>query len=429
MSDYLKLTFLENASDDAIEKVKHHEFRNKPFSNTEVFLVPIEKFELLTKGQDVRRTYDLKLSTKDILYDFLPGDTIGILPRNHIAEVNEILIRLNIESRAEQIYQLTISKDTTKKILQYQKNIPSNGVLKDIFLYYIDIRKPPKKLWPNFHLILKKQQNYKKFHHTKGTKEYSELINGGARTLLGLLNTFSSCLPPLELILEHSLPSQPRYYSIASSPLEIDSLHVTFFVVEHDDGTKGVCTGWLEEILKKTEGEHMKIPIYFRKPNNFRIPIKFSTPIIMIATGTGLAPFKGFLDHRLLSKISKCDMGEAFLYYGCRYSDRDFLYSKQINDYLKEGVLTSLYTAFSRDRNEKCYVQDRINENGETIVNYILNKDAIVYVCGNTKTMVKDVREAVVNNLVKYGDLDKQHADEYLKELVCQNKFIVDSWS
>ncbi|KAJ8948938.1 hypothetical protein NQ314_008316 [Rhamnusium bicolor] len=417
MSDYFVVTFLDNSQQT--NKVMEFDFRNKPFSISDVFLAPIEDFELLTKGQDVKRVYDLKLSLNEISFDFLPGDTIGILPRNDSVEVTKLLIRLNIESQAEETYTLKILSDSTKKNPKLPRHVPNCVVIKDIFTYYIDIRKPPKKLFLKalirFTEDPQEVNQLEEICSPKGSKQYSELINGTAQTLLGLLNTFPSCYPPIEIILEHSMPLQPRYFSISSSPMMME--------------LKGVCTGWLEELIKKSYAKLEKIPFYFRKPNTFRIPSDLSTPIIMVATGTGLAPFKSFLDHRLFSKENgDCNLGEAFLFYGCRYSGRDYLYSKEIEEYLHKGALTKLYTAFSREIG-KCYVQDKINENGEEFVNNILKKRCVIYVCGNAKSMVKDVKNAVTNNLTKYGHLELLVAEEYLDRLCKENRFIVDSWT
>ncbi|KAJ8960555.1 hypothetical protein NQ318_013843 [Aromia moschata] len=436
MPQYLKSTLSENKS-ETTARVNHYEFRNRPFSVSDVFLTQIGDSKLLTKGEDVKRVYDLKLSTKrfrTFLSTFLPGDTIGILPRNDPVEVDKLLVRLNVEAEAEKWYNLSISEDTTKKNATIPKHIPISGVFRDIFTYYVDIRKPPKKLFLKALIpYTRDPQEAEKLQEVcspKGSKQYSDLITGSAQTLSGLLNKFPSCSPPVEVILEHSSPLQPRYFSIASSPLENDALHITFFVVENEDGTKGVCTGWLEELVNLNESQRAKIPIYFRKPNNFRIPSDSSLPLVMVATGTGLAPFKGFLDHRLLlRKNGKRDTGDAVLFYGCRYRDRDFLYAERMEEYLDNGALTKLYTAFSRDGEEKCYVQNRIDRNGEEFVNYVLNKNAVIYVCGNMKTVVKDVKEAVVNNLVEYGDLDLEVAREYLNELVKNDRFVIDSWS
>lgn len=226
------------------------------------------------------------------------------------------------------------------------------------------------------------------------------------------------------------MPLQPRYYSISSSPLENNALHITFFIVENDDGTKGVCTGWLEEIVRNSSTQIEKIPIYFRKPNNFRMPTDTTTPLIMISTGTGIAPFIGFLDHRQKMKINdNCDMGSAYLFYGCRYPDRDFLYHDELKEHLKKEVLIKLYTAFSRFTEKKWYVQDEMNKNGKDLVNNILCRGAVVYVCGDTKTMMKGVKDALVHNLVTHGHFEESAAKDYLNELVKENRFITDCWS
>ncbi|KAJ8921507.1 hypothetical protein NQ315_003125 [Exocentrus adspersus] len=418
MSNYLKL-IIKNDCMGPVENVKHYEFRNKPFSNSDVFLAPIRNYRLLTEGKDVKKVYELELCAEELSYKFLPGDTIGLLPPNDEVEIEQILSRLNIDTYKNKAYKLEISETTTKKNPTLPKHIPNEGIVGEIFKYYLDVRKPPKKALIPFTENYEEVKRIEMICSPAGSKEYSDLIEGPAQTLLGLLNTFPSCHPILEVILEHSLPLQPRYYSISSSPLRKDSFCITFFIVENSDGTKGVCTGWLERIDKALE----KVPFYFRKPNSFRISTDFSTPVILIAAGTGIAPFIGFF--RALSTPRK---GKTYLFYGCRYPDRDYLYRNELQGYLQAGVVTKVYTAFSRLGTEKWYVQDEIIKNGQEFVDVLQNK-AVVYVCGDTRTVVKGVREVVVHNLVTYGGMEEAAAKDYLNVLVKENRFVADCWS
>ncbi|CAH1974961.1 unnamed protein product [Acanthoscelides obtectus] len=258
----------------------------------------------------------------------------------------------------------------------------------------------------------------------KGSTKYLNFINGLGRTLLGLLNTFPKSFPPIETILEHSQPLQPRFFSIASSPLS-GTLKITFFIVENPDGTKGVCTGWLENVLQNQE----IIPVYFKTPGKFRIHEDPKRTIIMVATGTGLAPFKSFLDHRYFQKHSGRDIGKCILYYGCRYRDRDFLYKDILDKYLQEGVLSNLYTAFSRDGDTKCYVQDKLKETGKEFVDSLFIDDAVVYICGDPKTMVKDVLSVIVSNIEQYHDCSERNAQDLLKCLQDDGRILIDSWT
>ncbi|RZB38679.1 FAD binding 1 and/or NAD binding 1 domain containing protein, partial [Asbolus verrucosus] len=257
----------------------------------------------------------------------------------------------------------------------------------------------------------------------KASQEYTDLIAGAGATLLGLLDTFPSCQPPVEIILENVPPLQPRFYSISSSPLESNKIEITFFVVVHNDGRKGVCTGWLQRLIQNKTGD--LVPFYFRQPTKFRLATEPPPPTILIATGTGIAPFRGFLQHR---SLLGGDHERIWLFYGCRYPDRDYLYKKDIDSYLQQGVLTKLDLAFSREGENKNYVQHNIDRHGVEFVDWLLKIDAQLFVCGDAKTVQKDVKAAIINNLIKHGCMSEAGADDFVRELESRAKFVVDAW-
>lgn len=200
---------------------------------------------------------------------------------------------------------------------------------------------------------------------------------------------------------------QARYYSISSSPkVHPNSIHITCTVIEYQtkDGRtcKGVATNWL---LNKAVGEDLqpKVPIYVRK-STFRLPFKFQTSILMIGPGTGLAPFRGFIQERdyfrkegnsrRLSNFSRIkspiycpffptgrQVGKSILYYGCRKKTEDFLYEEELEEYEKNGTLTKLNVAFSRDQAEKIYVTHLLKRDSNLIWN-IIKENGHIYVCG-----------------------------------------------
>ncbi|XP_019865208.2 methionine synthase reductase isoform X2 [Aethina tumida] len=284
MGDLIKLDILDNIYTDKCN------FNQKllPFATSGVILATVKSAVILSQGDDVKTVYDLSLSLEE-KHEYLPGDTIGIIPKNDAIEVEQLLSRLNVLHVADYECNLSISEKTTKKNPSLPKHIPTVRSLRTIFLNDIDLRSPPKKLF--LKALLKYTSNpdeIQRLEHltsTAGSKDYINFISTEGRTLLKLLQAFPSCNPPIEIILEHSVMLQARPYSISSSPLADDYLHVTFFIVENSDGSKGVCTGWLENLIN--QGGYRKLPIYFRKPTDFRIQADLSVPTIMIGTGTG----------------------------------------------------------------------------------------------------------------------------------------------
>lgn len=273
-----------------------------------------------------------------------------------------------------------------------------------------------------------------------GSDEYIKLVTGHGKTLTELLEIFPSCKPPVVRLLEHLPAIKPRPYSISSSPLVPEELSITFTVVSFSSGLKGLCSGWLENIAthhisSKTEmssnvaQELQKVPLYFRKSNQFSLPADPTIPIVMVGCGTGIAPYFGFLQHRdLLVKSNNIALGKAWLFFGCRYSERDFLYKDEIQDFLKSGALEQLHCAFSRENAVKVYIQHVLEQKGDELMDMILNCNAVMYVCGDAKNMVKNVRAAVVDILVKYASYDNKSAENFILQLEKSGRYIEDTW-
>ncbi|KAF5270978.1 hypothetical protein FQA39_LY08281 [Lamprigera yunnana] len=379
----------------------------------------------------------------DIDKEFQPGDTIGILPNNNSNEVIQILTRLNLIKEAKKKYHLNILQNTKKKNAAIPSHIPNVGTLYHLFLRHLDIKSPPKKLFlkmlMRYTSDAEEIETLKQLTSPDGSTLYKDFINTHAG-LLNVLNAFPSCTPAIDRIIENLGPLQPRPYSISSSPL-IDTLHFTFSVTELNSTTTGVCSGWLEEKITfgKTIIESINnldlnsendILFYFRHSNDFRLPHNCLLPIIMIGPGTGVAPYVGFLQHRkILNMQHNQQFGCSWLFYGCRYFDRDFLYKEEIDNFLQIGVLTKLFSCFSRDAATKVYVQDLIMENANAFIHKVVNENAIVYVCGDSKNMIQDVRSTIVNCLSEQMAWSLTESTSYFKQLQKNKRFIEDLWT
>ncbi|XP_069695845.1 methionine synthase reductase-like isoform X2 [Periplaneta americana] len=298
----------------------------------------------------------------------------------------------------------------------------------------------------------------------EGSSDYSEFVIAARVTLLDLLEAFPSCCPPVERILEHLPRLQARPYSIASSPLQKPSgstqLHIVYSLIElpvlshgGSDIRYGTCTGWLDSLTKPIQTKRcddilidemeklklsnirgeMKIPIYLRKSSNFKLPEDLSVPLILIGPGTGVAPFIGFLQHRLEEKQRNNEVviGDIWLFFGCRYKDKDFLYRLELENYFAEGILTRLFLSFSRDKRkgvEPKYVQDNIRLHSKEFVHQIFEKNSTIYVCGDAKNMGKDVFEVVVSVIEQERAIEEQEARLLVSELQSQGRYLQDIW-
>jgi len=213
---------------------------------------------------------------------------------------------------------------------------------------------------------------------------------------------------------------QPRLYSIASSQAEVgEEVHLTVGVVRYDafgSTHLGGASGFLAERL--AEGEPLKV--FVEHNDNFRLP-NHETPVIMIGPGTGIAPFRAFLQERDNADAT----GQNWLFFGNPHFTRDFLYQVELQDYLKRGVLTRLDVAFSRDQAQKVYVQDKLTAKGAEVWSW-LQQGAHLYICGDGNRMAKDVHQALLNIAQTHGGLSADAAADYFEELRAAKRYQKD---
>lgn len=207
-------------------------------------------------------------------------------------------------------------------------------------------------------------------------------------------------------------PLTPRLYSIASSQAETESeVHITVGVVRYDiDGRPrtGGASGYLADRLE-VDGD---IRIFIEHNDNFRLPVNPETPVIMIGPGTGIAPFRAFMQQREADGAT----GKNWLLFGNPHFTEDFLYQVEWQRYVKDGLLTRIDLAWSRDQAHKIYVQDKLREQGAELWNWI-QQGAHIYVCGDANRMAKDVEQVLLDVVALHGAMDAEQADEYLSEL------------
>ena len=213
-------------------------------------------------------------------------------------------------------------------------------------------------------------------------------------------------------------PLTPRLYSIASSQAEVESeVHITVGAVRYDiegRARAGGASSFLADRLEE-EGE---VRVFIEHNDNFRLPANPQTPVIMIGPGTGIAPFRAFMQQRAADGAE----GKNWLFFGNPHFTEDFLYQVEWQRYVKEGVLSRIDLAWSRDQQQKVYVQDKLREQGAELWRWI-NDGAHIYVCGDANRMAKDVEQTLLEVIAEYGAMDAEAADEFLSELRVERRY------
>lgn len=347
----------------------------------------IEKINLNMDGSN-KETYHLELSLEESDIKWQPGDSIGIFPHNHQSVVDELIETAGLSG---------------DEFVQYKKEtLPIKEVLKNSVEITVLTKPLIEKLAP----------------YTNGAED---LLNGKwkeykeGRYLADLFKDYNFTGSPQDLV-DILRPIPARLYSIASSytanPDEVSLLIGKVSYTAHDHKRIGVASGEIADQLEIGD----TVSIFVQENPNFKLP-DAKTPIIMIGAGTGVAPFRSFIEER-----AEQDAGDSWLFFGEQHFLTDFLYQVEWLRYLEEGTLTKMDVAFSRDHEEKIYVQHRLLENAEEVYAWIEN-GAVIYICGDEKSMAKDVHNTLIQIIQQQGKVSLEEAEKKLTELQKEKRY------
>lgn len=246
----------------------------------------------------------------------------------------------------------------------------------------------------------------------------TQLQHYAATTPIVDMMRFSPAQLDAQTLVDLLRPLTPRLYSIASSQAEVESeVHVTVGVVRYDIEGRARAGGASSFLADRVE-EEGEVRVFIEHNDNFRLPANPQTPVIMIGPGTGIAPFRAFMQQRAADGAE----GKNWLFFGNPHFTEDFLYQVEWQRYVKEGVLSRIDLAWSRDQKEKIYVQDKLREQGAELWRWI-NDGAHIYVCGDANRMAKDVEQALLEVIAEFGAMDIEAADEFLSELRIERRY------
>ena len=260
-------------------------------------------------------------------------------------------------------------------------------------------------------------------------ERYRADILAKRKSVYDLLEEYPACELPFHTYLEMLSLLAPRYYSISSSPSgDPARCSVTAGVVEgpasSGRGTyKGICSNYL---ASRRAGEIIHATVRETKAG-FRLPDDSTVPIIMIGPGTGLAPFRGFLQERAALKAKGASLGPAMLFFGCRHPDQDYLYADELKAF-EAGGITELHTAFSRAEGPKTYVQNLVAAQSDRVWS-LIEQGATIYVCGDGGKMEPDVKAALVAIYRERKGEDTEAAQRWIDDLGARNRYVLDVWA
>lgn len=416
------------------EVARLHSFANQrpPFDAKNPFLGNIKvNRELHKTGERQCMHLEFDIEGSKMRYD--AGDHIALYPVNN----SEIVVKLGklLDADLDTAITLTNTDEESSK----KHPFPCPTTYRTALTHYLDITSNPRthvlKELAEYTKNNKEQEMLRLMASTspEGKALYQDWIIQNNRNIVHILEDLPSCKPEIDHVCELLPRLQCRYYSISSSPkLFPTTVHVTAVVVEYETPTKrinkGVATTWLREMKPASNPEKkFLVPVFIRK-SQFRLPTRTQTPIIMIGPGTGLAPFRGFIQERALAKEEGKPVGETILYFGCRKRSEDYLYEEELEDYVKKGAL-KLHLAFSRDQAKKVYVTHKLNENADEIWRVLGESNGHIYVCGDARSMAKDVHNIILKVVQEKGKMSEQEAIAYVKKMEAQKRYSTDVWS
>lgn len=350
----------------------------------------------LNKPGSEKETWHLEFDLTGSGIDYAVGDSFGLYPTNDPTLVDAIIALLDAEA-----------------------DFPVNGRgLRDALLDSVSLSPAPDTLFQLISYITGGERRQKAKALASGEDPDSD-----AETLdvLGALEKFSGIRPDPEAFIEALDPLQPRLYSISSSPkVDPRRLSLTVDAVRYRIGQRvrlGAASTFLAE--RAAPGDILKV--YVQKAHSFGLPADPSIPVIMIGPGTGIAPFRAFLHERTATKAS----GRNWLFFGHQRSGCDFFYEDELTAMKATGVLTRLTLAWSRDGDQKIYVQDRMREVGRDLWAWLAD-GAHVYVCGDAKRMAKDVERALVDIVAQFGARSTDEAIAFVADLKKKGRYQQD---
>ncbi|KAH8243769.1 hypothetical protein KR032_009953, partial [Drosophila birchii] len=381
------------------------------------------------KATGTKRVVELVLESP---FDYQPGDTIGVMPSNSPDVVDALLTRLDLKDTADAAFNLKLVLNCAKKNAKVPAHIPPTTTPREILTHCLALGSVPQKQFLSALAGFTSNERERSFlaclSSKQATEHYNSLILEQGLNFSDILDICGSCKPPLSFLAEHLPRLLPRPYSIANTPLDsgAQELHIIYSLLSHKPG---ITTSMLERIVQQAEKQLAKVIIYPRLSNTFRYTEQdLCSNQILIAVGTGLAPFLGFLGHKeqLLKQRPHQDKGHSWLYVGAKTPEA-ILKRDQLLAWQQSTVLSRLRTCYSRGESP-CYVQTLLEEDAEELVELLLKPETVLYICADGAKISQSIANGLSVCLQKALHLNEEEGLRRLKELKTQGKYREDVW-
>lgn len=363
--------------------------RKNPFSAT-----LIDSTSLTARGSS-KSVSHLEFSLEDSGLQYLPGDALGVYAQNDPTFIGQLLEHTQLDGEQS----VTVKEGSVSLYEALQRHLEITR-----------LTPPTVQKWAD----LTQASDLQKVLADKDT--FGQWLYG--RDLLDLVQHYPVSGLDAQTLVDQIRGLPPRLYSIASSQAAVeDEVHLTVAKVRYEQQQRmrdGVGSIWLTERLSLDD----TAPVFIDTNKNFRLPPDSQTPIIMIGPGTGVAPFRAFMQEREVMEHE----GKNWLFFGDRQFRRDFLYQREWLQWRQQGLLSRLDVAFSRDGPEKVYVQHRLRAAGADIWRWI-DEGAHIYVCGDANAMAPDVHEALIDVVSTQGHKSRDSAEQFLRELTRDKRY------
>lgn len=367
---------------------------SSPYSKESPLTATLSVNQKITGRNSDKDVRHIEIDLGDSGLRYQPGDALGVWFENDPALVNELIALLWLKG--------------DEPVTVHGKTLPLSEALQR----HIELTQNTTVIVDNYAALCRDSDLLALLSDKSAMQQYAQ-----STPFVDMVRRAPTELEPQQLI-DLLRPLTPRLYSIASSQAESETeVHITVGTVRYEiDGRarSGGASGYLADRLAE-DGE---VRVFIEHNDNFRLPADPDAPVIMIGPGTGIAPFRAFMQQREAEGAS----GKNWLFFGNPHFTEDFLYQVEWQRYVKDGLLTRIDLAWSRDQAQKVYVQDKLRANGAEVWQW-LQQGAHIYVCGDANRMAKDVEQTLLELIAEHGNLDLEAADEFLSDLRFERRY------